>query len=173
MADLQIIPVTAEHSDALASLARRTFEQAFASGNDPQDLAAYLDQAFTSAKMREEVSCADSQFYFAILDGTPAGYLKLNTGEAQTEQMPDSALEIERIYVDAAHHGTGVGKKLFDFAVEFAAQHGCDQVWLGVWEENPKAIAFYERQGFISFGKHEFTIGNDVQTDILMRYDVP
>lgn len=173
MAQIRIDPVAMSEASALAQIGRATFEQTFAAGNNPGDLAAYLDRAFSLPIVRAELAEPGSRFFFARVDGTVAGYLKLNFGDAQTEDLGEDACEVERLYVCADAQGTGLGKALFDFAMAEAKRASARSLWLGVWEDNPKAIAFYERQGFIRFGEHSFTIGSDVQRDLLMRIALP
>lgn len=98
-----------------------------------------------------------------------AGYLKLNIDEAQTDRPLENALEIERIYVLNAFHGKGLGKALFQYSIGAAKARALDWLWLGVWEENMKAIDFYHRQGLTAFSTHAFHLGKDRQTDILMK----
>jgi diamine N-acetyltransferase len=172
MSHIEIVKVEPTDVAALAYIARRTFIETFESGNDPSDLAAYLETAMAETQLLGEIRTAGSTFFFARLGGEVAGYLKLNEGEAQTEKVPGRTLEIERIYVDAAFQGGGVGKALFDLALGIAKDRELDSIWLGVWEANPRAIAFYERQGFEPFGVHIFTIGRDAQRDIMMRLDL-
>lgn len=172
MAGIEIVKVAKADIPALASIGRQTFIDTFESGNNPSDFAAYLDGAFDEAQLLREVQTEGSGFYFAKVDGQTAGYLKLNTGKAQTECVDGKTLEIERIYVDGSRQGSGVGKALFEFATDVARRKKMDAIWLGVWEDNPKAIAFYERQGFRPFGTHTFTIGTDAQRDILMRLEL-
>jgi len=100
---------------------------------------------------------------------TVIGYLKLNFGESQTELKGDKALEIERIYVLKEFHGKKVGQLLYDKAIQVATETKADYVWLGVWEENPRAIAFYKKNGFVEFDKHIFRLGDEEQTDIMMK----
>ncbi|MBP7822091.1 MAG: GNAT family N-acetyltransferase, partial [Saprospiraceae bacterium] len=97
------------------------------------------------------------------------GYLKLNFGSSQTELQDEKALEIERIYVSKEYHGKSVGQLLYDMAIQIAKQKNADYVWLGVWEENPRAINFYKKNGFVAFDKHIFKLGDDEQTDIMMK----
>jgi len=97
------------------------------------------------------------------------GYLKLNFGSSQTELKDDRALEIERIYVLKEFHGKSVGQELYEKAIYVARQKNADYVWLGVWEQNPRAINFYKKNGFIEFDKHIFKLGEDEQTDIMMK----
>lgn len=164
-----IRPVDPSEVRSLAELGRRTFVAAFASGNAPDDLAAYVERAFGIERIAAELASPDSHFFFAEVGGELAGYLKINTGDAQTERIDGETLEVERIYVDSRRQGRGVGKALLDFSLEEARRRRCDTVWLGVWENNAGAIAFYDRQGFAPFGRHDFVIGTDIQTDILMR----
>lgn len=156
-------------ADALAALSRRTFLETFAADNDPGNLAAYIDLAFDPHTIEEQLRTRGSEFYFAGADDTPLGYLKLNTGAAQTDSVPGKTLEIERIYLAGEAQGRGLGNALLEFALERARALGCEAVWLGVWERNHRAIAFYTKRGFVPFGTHAFVIGDDRQTDILMR----
>lgn len=169
MAIISIEPVQLDELFALASIGEKTFRQTFASSNDPKEFEAYLDKAFAHEQLSLEISDPEASFFFAKVNGEIVGYLKTNRGRAQTEKVGGQTLEIERIYVDADVQGSGLGKALFEHALEEAKAIGVDAIWLGVWEENPKAIEFYTRQGFRAFGEHEFRIGNDVQRDILMR----
>ncbi len=99
--------------------------------------------------------------------------MKLNFGQSQTELKDDKAIEIERIYVLKEFHGNKVGQILYDKAIEVARQKNADYVWLGVWEENPRAINFYKKNGFVEFDKHIFKLGEDEQTDIMMKLKLP
>ncbi len=110
-----------------------------------------------------------SEFYFARVDGVLAGYLKLNFGVSQTELKDPKAIEIERIYVLKAFQGKRVGQALYEHALQLARDRGVDYIWLGVWEQNHKAIRFYEKNGFVAFDKHLFMLGDDPQTDIMMK----
>jgi len=172
MAGVSIRPVGLNELSALAKLGRQTFYETFSSGNDPHHLSKYLDAAFSEHQLRQEIEDVNSSFYFAEHGGDVVGYLKLNVGEAQTEDVGGSTLEIERIYVEARMQGKGVGKALFDFSLSVANQIEANAVWLGVWEDNLNAIEFYARQGFVPFGEHEFKIGEVNQRDILMRLNL-
>lgn len=154
---------------AVQAIARATFFETFAATNTEADMQHYLTETFSDAAVSAELSHPDSSFFIAWEDETPIGYLKINTGPAQTEPQGDTALEIERIYVRTAYHGKKVGQLLYEQALAIAHQQNKTQLWLGVWEENPKAIRFYEKNGFVAFDKHGFQLGTDQQTDILMR----
>lgn len=129
----------------------------------------YLDEGFSFTKLTTELSDNNAEFYFAILDNNVIGYLKINFGQSQTELQDNKAVEIERIYVLKEYHGKKVGQLLYDKAIKIAKQKNADYVWLGVWEENPRAINFYKKNGFVEFDKHIFKLGNDEQTDIMMK----
>lgn len=135
-------------------------------------MAKYLEEGFSTDKLRAELNNPHSAFYFAQRGGRIIGYLKVNSGKAQTELQDGNALEIERIYVLQEFHGQGVGQRLYDQALAIAKQQRVDYVWLGVWEQNPRAIRFYGKNGFTAFGKHVFRLGDDEQTDILIKLDL-
>ena len=156
-------------ADVLAALGRRTFLQAFAADNDPADIEAYVAVAFAPERLRRELAHPDSLFFLLSADGREVGYLKLNTGSAQTEARGADRMEIERIYLDADMRDRGLGRQLMDVAIQEARARSLKALWLGVWERNASAIAFYRREGFTEVGEHSFTIGGDVQRDLVME----
>ncbi len=164
--------VTIHDIDKLQKIGRQTFYETFATGNTEENMKKYLDEGFSKDKLTTELNDPNAEFHFAILDNNVIGYLKLNSGHSQTELKDDKALEIERIYVLKEFHGKKVGQILYDKAIEIAKQKNADYVWLGVWEENPRAISFYKKNGFIEFDKHIFKLGNDEQTDIMMKLNL-
>ena len=168
---IQITEVGIDDLIKLQIISRITFAQTFDEHNNPEDMQAYLDNSFSNEKLSEELNNKNSAFYFAIDNNlnTVVGYLKVNTGDAQSEKKDLNAFEIERIYVDKAYFGKKVGQLLFDKAIEIAKSKKVSYVWLGVWEENHRAHAFYTKNGFIPFDKHIFKLGNDEQSDILMK----
>lgn len=166
---MQIVRVPPDELRALHHISVQTFTETFASQNTPEDMEKYLAENLSLNRLTAELQNPRTQFYFALLGDGIAGYLKLNLGEAQTELKDSQALEIERIYVLKKFQGAQVGKALFQHAVMVAREHQMQYIWLGVWEENHKAIAFYEKQGFVAFDKHVFVLGNDPQTDIMMK----
>jgi ribosomal protein S18 acetylase RimI-like enzyme len=169
---VRITQATLADLPRLQSIARETFQESFAAMNSEANIRAYMDEAFSAEKLAAELAEENSTFYLATMDDEVIGYLKINSGNAQTEPMGDSALEIERIYVRKAYHGRQVGQRLLDKAIEVAREMNIEQVWLGVWKENARAIRFYEKNGFTPFGTHVFLMGDDPQTDILMRCKV-
>lgn len=169
MSSIQIIPATTADVLTLLSIGRQTFFETFAESNTEENMAKYLEEGFSEEKLTAELSHPDSAFYFAVNNEQVIGYLKINRGASQTEQQTSKALEIERIYVLKAYHGKNIGQLLYEKAMQLAEQQQVDYVWLGVWEENPRAIRFYEKNGFVAFDKHIFKLGDDEQTDIMMK----
>lgn len=132
-------------------------------------MAKYLHEGFSIEKLTTELESKNSEIYFAILEGKVIGYLKLNFGQSQTELKNNNALEIERIYVLRDFQGKNVGQVLLEKAIGVALQKSADYIWLGVWEENPRAMQFYKKNDFVEFDKHIFKLGNDEQTDLMMK----
>lgn len=172
MEAFSIIPVSPAETGTLAALSRKCFEQTFAPYNSAASMAAYMDHHFSVRKLSNELSDPNSRFYFVTDDVQLLGYLKINTGPAQTEDMGPDALEIERIYVIHEAHGRKAGKSLMQFAIRAGRRLHKKYIWLGVWEENEKAIRFYERFGWRVFGRHTFRLGNEEQNDLLMKLDL-
>ena len=158
--------------DKLQEISRKTFGETFADRNTVENMNKYLNEELSIAKLTAELNNPDSEFYFALLNTEPIGYLKLNRGQAQTDICDGTSLEIERIYVSKEFHGKKVGQALYNKAIEIAKNIGVEYVWLGVWEENTKAIKFYSKNGFKAFDTHSFILGEDEQKDILMKLTI-
>lgn len=129
---------------------------------------AYLERAFNLKQLEKELSNSFSQFFFVYFNYEVAGYLKVNTNDAQSEEMGDDSLEIERIYIKYKFQKHGLGKYLFNKAMEVAEDLNKKNIWLGVWEKNENAIAFYKKMGFVQAGAHSFYMGDEEQTDFIM-----
>ncbi|MBC6992461.1 GNAT family N-acetyltransferase [Hymenobacter sp. BT491] len=169
MKPITIKRVTLLDVDRLQQIGQQTFFETFAASNSEQNMKTYLEEGFSIKKLTTELQEPNSEFYVAELANTVIGYLKLNTGPAQTERQADNAFEIERIYVLQAFHGKKVGQLLYEKALQLATHAQANYVWLGVWEENSRAIRFYQKNGFVAFDKHIFRLGDEDQTDILMK----
>jgi diamine N-acetyltransferase len=169
MESIEIKRVTLDDIDQLQKIGRQTFYETFSAGNTEENMKKYLEEGFSLEKLTAELNNKNSEFYFAELDNNTIGYLKLNFGSSQTELKDDKALEIERIYVLQEFYGKNVGQLLYEKAMQIAKQKNVGYVWLGVWEENPRAINFYKKNGFVEFDKHIFKLGNVEQTDIMMK----
>jgi len=167
--EIDIQEVTINEILALQEIGIQTFSETFAASNTEENMSNYLKDGFSIEKLTEEINNKHSKFFFALDHERVIGYLKLNFGESQTELKDSKALEIERIYVMNEYHGKKVGQLLYDKAIEVAAQMQMNYVWLGVWEENQRAFNFYKKNGFVEFDKHIFKLGDDEQTDIMMK----
>ena len=169
MTEVYIRKLSTDDIDALQQLSRQTFFEAFSALNTEENMTTYLRESFSAEKLTAELHNVASQFYFAEIGGSAVGYLKVNEGTAQTELKDDKGLEIERIYVLAAFQGKKIGQMLYERAVEIAIRNKYDYIWLGVWEENQNAINFYTKNGFVEFDQHVFVLGDEAQTDIMMK----
>jgi diamine N-acetyltransferase len=170
--NIEIVRVTPNHVKLLQSISQQTFTETFSAANTEENMRRYLDENLSMDKLSAEVNDKNAQFYFATIDDRIIGYLKLNFGSSQTEIKNDKAVEIERIYVIKEFHGQQVGKLLYQKALEIAKEVNANFLWLGVWEENKRAINFYKKNGFVEFDKHLFILGNDEQTDIMMKLEL-
>lgn len=169
MESIEIKKVTLNDIVLLQKIGRQTFFETFSTRSPDDNMTKYLNESFALEKLTNELKEECSEFYFAILGSHVIGYLKLNTGQAQTELKDNKALEIERIYVLKEFHGKKVGQLLYEEAIRIAEQKKVEYIWLGVWEENLRAISFYTKNGFVGFDKHLFKLGDKVETDIMMK----
>jgi diamine N-acetyltransferase len=169
MQNLILKKVSLNHIEQLQNIGRQTFFETFSEVNSPENMTSYLEEGFSIAKLTKELNNPNSEFYFAVFNDEIIGYLKINFGQSQTELQDEKALEIERIYVLKEFHGNNIGQILYNKALEIAKKIEAKYIWLGVWEENPRAISFYKKNGFVAFDKHIFHLGNDAQTDIMMK----
>lgn len=169
MENIQITKVALNEIGQLQKIGRQTFKETFSESNSEKNMENYLEEGFSNKKLTAELNDKNSEFYFAALNNEIIGYLKINFGDSQTELKDSKALEIERIYVSKEFHGKSIGQLLYDQAIEMAKQKDAEYIWLGVWEENPRAINFYKKNGFIEFDKHIFRLGDEEQTDIMMK----
>lgn len=164
-----IRPCTLADIPALQAISRKTFKDTFADTNTESDMAKFLDDAYNIPKLTREMQNKNTQFYFAMIDGKVGGYLKVNMEDAQSEKHSNDYLEIERIYVDKDFKRQGIGKKLIQYAETIAKIYGKPKAWLGVWEHNDNALAFYKSMGYKQVGHHTFTVGTDPQTDLIFE----
>ncbi|TDM02484.1 GNAT family N-acetyltransferase [Macrococcus carouselicus] len=157
---------------ALQTISRETFRETFEADNSETHLMNHLKAAYNTQKLTDELENPDSFFYFAETKEGIAGYLKLNIRDAQSEDMGNRALEVERIYIRSAFHRQGIGQALMKKAYEVAAAKEKSRIWLGVWEHNAQAIAFYKKEGFQKTGEHVFMMGDDPQTDFIYEKEL-
>lgn len=169
METIEIKRVSLNEIDQLQTIGKYTFYETFAISNTEENMKMYLENGFSIEKLTTQLSDDNVEFYFAKLGNKVIGYLKINFGASKSQFKEDNAMEIERIYVLKEFHGKKIGQILCDKAIEIAIQKKSDYVWLGVWEENGRAIRFYRKNGFREFGKRIFKLGNDEQKDLIMK----
>ena len=179
--------------ETLLSVTRQTFVDTYEHLNDPVDFQAYLSQNFTLEKLESDFKTVQNDqntaggsvnnYYFIETDKI-IGYFKINVNKSPLESDTPiiyqsnfdyktlKGIEIERIYVMKEMKGQGIGRFMIEKTIEIAKTSGFDYVWLGVWADNPAAIAFYQKMGFTVFGEHIFMMGNDAQKDLLMMIEV-
>lgn len=159
---------TADDAGRLAKLGAKTFLAAYGDANDPADLAAYVAATYTDRQLAAELRRPEVTYLIAESGKEAVGFAKLVFGSDQRAVAAAAPVELEQLYVRQDRQGGGVGSELLAAAVEQARKHRCDVLWLGVWEHNPRAIAFYERHGFSRLGTHSFRLGAKLQTDWVM-----
>ena len=172
MSPIIIRKATISDLEIIQEISKQTFLETFAEVNTPENMENYVRENFNPEQMVSEINNPNSAFYLASLENEIIGYMKLNFRDAQTEKQKENNLEIHRIYVLQAFHGKKIGQLLLDEVLKIAKQMVVNSIWLGVWEENHRAIQFYSKNGFVEFDKHIFTLGNDVQTDLLMQLEM-
>lgn len=172
MQEIEIKKIGLADIEILQTIAKQTFSEAFSDSNSAENMQQYLNEGFTSEKLTAELNNQNSIFYFAKANDEVVGYLKLNFGDGQTDLKDPKALEIERIYVVKDFYGKKIGQILYDKALEVAKENSLEYIWLGVWEHNLRAISFYQKNGFAEFDTHDFWLGDDKQTDKLMKLNL-
>ena len=158
-----------DDADLLAALGAQTFAETFTEDNTPEDMAAYLAASFSLEKLTSELNDPLSLFFIAEVDGHAAGYAKLHSGKALESIEGQKPIELVRLYVSRRWLGRRVGQALMQRCIDWAREKGFQTIWLGVWERNSRALAFYRKWDFHEVGEHTFQLGSDPQRDILMQ----
>jgi len=169
MNDYLIKECTLEDIEKVKVISEKTFYETFAEDNTEEDMKEYLKENFSYEKVEGELKNKNSKFYIIEYGSKIVGYMKVNFDKAQTEEGYENSLEVQRIYILEEYKGKKLGKRLINKAIELGKKHKVDYLWLGVWEHNYNAIKFYEKMGFKKFDTHIFILGEDRQTDNLMK----
>jgi ribosomal protein S18 acetylase RimI-like enzyme len=157
----------------LAALAERTFRDTFAADNNVDDMEAHCAKSYSPTVQAQELADAAMHTIVAVdADQRLIAYAQLRPGAPSCAPTAPAPHEVWRFYVDRAHHGTGLAQALMDAVVQMAQDGGALTLWLGVWEQNSRAQAFYRKCGFIDIGSHHFRLGTDLQTDRVMSRDL-
>jgi ribosomal protein S18 acetylase RimI-like enzyme len=165
-------PALPADAASLAALAERTFRDAFGAGNSPANMELHCAKAFGPEIQQREIADRGLVTMIAEIDDRMVGYSQLRLLHAHASVVAERPAELNRIYVVAEWHGRGVARDLMQHALDTAARAGCDCLWLGVWEHNPKAMAFYRKFGLDVTGSHAFMLGNDLQRDVIMAVKI-
>jgi ribosomal protein S18 acetylase RimI-like enzyme len=165
MIPLLIRRAEVDDASALSELATRTFREAFGSDNNSEDLDAHLGSAYSVDKQTAEIKSPDVTTLLALQGEELVGFAQIQRSNAPSCVVAERAIELRRFYFINSAHGKGFASKLMQAARQAAFDLGGAHLWLGVWERNPRAIAFYSKSGFTKVGSHIFTVGADRQTD--------
>ncbi len=160
---------TVDDAELLAEIGARTFSETFAADNSPENMTAYLASSFSLEKQAEELADPHSLFLIAEAAGVAVGYAMLRAGDVEEGITGDNPVELVRLYVSRESLGSGLGAALMQACISEAKKEGNETLWLGVWEHNTRARAFYRKWNFREVGKHVFHLGDDPQTDLLMQ----
>ena len=151
---------------------RQTFFETFSEQNSEENMRIFLDKAYSEEKLKSEIEDKESETFIAVENQKILGVLKINTGNAETESGLENSLEIQRIYILKESKGLGIGTVFMNLAEKKARELGVSFIWLGVWEKNFPAQKFYTDKGFRRFSEHAFVLGDDIQTDFLMKKEL-
>jgi diamine N-acetyltransferase len=158
-----------EDAAALSDLATRIFRDTFEAYNKPEDMNAFLASAYREDLQRAEIDDPNMVTLLAEVDGVLAGYAQVRSGEVPECVTGPEPVEILRFYVEKSFHGRGVAQRLMTEVEETARRLDAKTLWLGVWEKNDRAMAFYQKYGFRKVGDHPFLVGSDLQTDLVLE----
>lgn len=173
MSAITILQADVSHAPLLASLSLQSFSEAFEKDNNPDDFKTYVSEAFSEEQTIRDLKESGSLFYIARFNGQPVGYARLRNSTEVNDQFPGKKLiELHRLYSLKKYIGWGIGKALMNKCLHEAKQKGFNIIWLGVWEHNAHAQGFYKNFGFEKFSSHVFMVGNDPQTDYLLKKDL-
>ena len=160
---------TSNDAELIADMSRQTFYETFAASNTKENMEHFMNEVFTKDALVKEAGAEENIFLLAYDDDQPVGYVRMRHSKKIPELNNADAIEIARIYATASSIGKGVGKALMAKCIAIATEQNKDILWLGVWEKNQRAIDFYSKWGFEKFGTHIFKLGDDPQTDWLMK----
>lgn len=163
---------TTDDANMLAEFGAKAFYDSFAKNNTEENIRLYLKRTYSPEIQLRELSNPGVVFLIAEIEGNAVGYVKINLNSRDNSIKGAKTIEIERIYAAKEHIGKGVGKSLMQASIQEAEQRGCDSLWLGVWEKNPRAIEFYKKWDFKEVGTHAFMLGDDPQRDYIMELKI-
>ena len=161
-----------EHGHIILGLAKKTFVETYEEHNDPENMEMYVREAFSEEVITKELRNPHARFFIAFLDGEPVGFTKLRDDRQAKTLEKVRALEVQRIYILKEYQGYNAGKALMEKIKSVAREDLYQTIWLQVWQQNNKAIRFYQRAGFVVYETTLFRLENEMHQDFLMRYDL-
>jgi ribosomal protein S18 acetylase RimI-like enzyme len=165
-------PASLNDLDALQPFFAEVFRQTFAHSTSAENMERYLSTNLSAGQLKSELEVPDPGYVLALQGASLLGFAKLREGSAPARLEGKNALELQRMYVHSSAQGKGIAQLLMDHCLSEVLRRKADVIWLGVWEENHRAMKFYLRNGFSLFGSHTFWLGEDAQTDLLMMRSV-
>lgn len=169
---ISVLEATVKDAEVISKLSTETFVETYSWYNTPENMKEYTQKYFSVEQTKKDFSEPNTCFFTAYAEHELIGYAKLRVFEHSEELKGKRHIEIERIYVQKKHQDKKVGFAIIKKCIEFAKAKNYEIIWLGVWEQNHKALAFYTKVGFEKFGLHTFQLGNDAQKDYLMKFDL-
>lgn len=169
---MKIRPASPSDARSLSAFGARTFEVAFGPDNNPDDLRDYLESHYGPNIQREEIFDPAIPTLLAEDEGVLVGFVQIRLGSNHPSVSSDVPAELWRIYIEPERMGSGLAQALLKAARVLARSHGATALWLSVWQKNPRAIAFYRKEGFQIVGEKDFWVGSDQQFDYVMQLDL-
>ena len=154
--------------DLLRQFSQRLFITTYAAQNTPENMALYCQEAFSVENFAEDFSRKNVQYLLVTEKEQMAGYAKLVLNKDWTGEVGNTGVELARYYLDAPFRGRGLSTDFMGYCQGWARQQGYRSMWLGVWPQNPRAVRFYQKEGFEKVGTATFLLGTDRQTDDIM-----
>ena len=171
--EFSLRPGLPDDAPVLSALAARTFVDTFREHHSPENLAAFTEGAYNLAKIQSELQDGDRDWFIAEQAGEAVGYALMRWGHREPcVGGADPVVELERLYALVAFQGRGLGPALMQACVDLALMKGARTMWLGVWERNTRALAFYAKWGFRDVGAHRFLVGSDDMTDRILEREL-
>ncbi len=169
---ISVKQATVNDAEVISKLSTETFFETYSWYNTPENMLAYTQTHFSVEQTKKDFTETNTYFFLAYFSEQIIGYAKLRVFEQPTELKGKKHIEIERIYVQKKYQDKKAGYAIIKKCIEFSKAKIFEVIWLGVWEQNLKALKFYERVGFEKFGEHTFHLGNDAQKDYLLKLDL-
>ncbi len=168
----QIRKAEPNDASALARLAEKTFRDTFAADNNAADMDQHCADTYSTKIQTREILDPNIDTFVCEFENQLIAYAQLSWLQAPSYVTAQRPVEIRRFYVDSPWHGQGIAQTMMNKLLEHVASKNADQIWLGVWEHNPKAQRFYQKMGFLEVGDHVFQLGSDPQRDLIMSLKV-